>query len=70
MLGILLRLVAAVGPEVTWIIGYIMVVYAVFLVCIVIAMRATLRAKDPETREIAYMVFRDLLALFARRRRG
>jgi len=70
MLGILLRLAAVVGPEVTWIIGYIMAVYAVFVVCIVIAVRAALRAKDPGTRKIAYMVFRDLLALFARRRRG
>ena len=70
MLGILLRPAAVVGPEVTWIIRYIMAVYAVFVVCIVIAMRATLRAKDPGTRKIAYLVFCDLLALFARRRRG
>jgi hypothetical protein len=58
------------GPEVSWIIVFIMAVYAVFVVCIVIAVRAALRAADPGTRKIAYMVFRDLLALFARRKRG
>jgi hypothetical protein len=47
-----------------------MAVTAVFATCVVITMRAALRVEDPATREIAYRMFRDLLALLAPRRRG
>jgi hypothetical protein len=69
MLGKLLRAATAAGPEI-WIITYLMAVTAVFATCVVITMRAALRVEDPATREIAYRMFRDLLALLAPRRRG
>ena len=67
MLGRLLRAVPAASAEIIWIITYIMAVYAVIVTCIVITMRAALRAKDPGTREVAYRMFRDLLAKLGRR---
>lgn len=69
MLGRLLRVAIAARPTI-WIIKYLMAMAAVFTTCLVITMFAALRAEDPATREIAYRMFRDLLALFAPRRRG
>ena len=70
MLERLFRAGAAASPEIIWIIKYIMAMQAVFVACIVLTMRAALHAEDPGTREIAYRMFRDLLALLSRRRRS
>ena len=40
-----------------------------FVACIVLTTWAALHAEHPGTREIAYRMFRDLLALLSRRRR-
>lgn len=56
-------------PEI-WVIKYLMAMVVVFAACIVITMLAALCAEDPATREIAYRMFRDLLAVVASRRRG
>jgi hypothetical protein len=68
MLGKLLRTATAAGPGI-WVLTYLIAVTAVFATCVVITMRAALRVEDPDTREIAYRMFRDLLALPAPRRR-
>ena len=61
---------ATASSSVVWIVACLLAVRAVFAACIVITMRTALRAESPATREIAYRMFRDLLALFAPRRRG
>ncbi len=69
MLDISIRLAAA-APVIAWIVKYVMAVYAIFVALIVINVCVALRAKDPGTREIAHQMFRDLLALFSRRKQG
>jgi hypothetical protein len=69
MPDVLLRLLAALGPEAIWIFAFFAAVIAVFVLYLGIALRATLRAADPEQARIRYRVFRDLLELFLRGRR-
>jgi hypothetical protein len=63
------RLMAQVDPAATWMAVFLTAVVAVFVLYVGVAMLATLRAKDPEQVKIRYRVFKDLLALFYRRRR-
>lgn len=57
---------AELGPKAFWIIVFAGGLAAVFVLYIGIAIVATLRARDPEQRQIRYQVFRDLLDLFRR----
>jgi hypothetical protein len=70
MLEEVLRLMAEVGPGAVWIGGLLTAVVATFVLYIGIALWAVLRAKDPKQRKIRYRIFRDLIGLFDRRRRG
>ena len=65
MLAELLRLIAVIGPQVTWVFIFIAAVVAVFVLYIGIVIWVTLRAPDPE---VGYKIFRDLLDLFRRGR--
>ena len=69
MLVRVLRAGSSVSPDLVWIIRYLLAVQAVLVACILVTMRAALNAEDPATREIAYRMFRDLLAHRAPRRR-
>jgi hypothetical protein len=69
MLEMLFRLLAEVGPGVTWTALFMAAVVAVFVLYIGVAMLATLRAQDPQQVEIRYRVFHDLPALFRSGRR-
>jgi hypothetical protein len=64
-----LRLMAEVGPQVTWVSIFIAAVVAVFVLYVGIALWVTLHAKDPRKQKISYQVFHDLLDLFRRGRR-
>lgn len=66
MLTEFFRLMAALGPQMTWVLYFIAAIVAVFVLYIGIAIRATLRSRDPGEREIRYQIFRDLLDLFRR----
>ena len=66
----LLRLLAAIGPQVIWVCIFIAAMVAVFILYVGIALWVTLCAKDPRRQKISYQVFRDLLDLFHRGRRG
>ena len=66
----LLRLMAEIGPQVIWVIIFIAAIVATFVLYIGIALWVTLRTKDPRRQKISYQVFRDLLDLFRRGRRG
>lgn len=66
MLTEFFRLMAALGPQMIWVFIFIAAIVAVFVLYIGIAIRATLRARDPGEREIRYQIFRDLLDLFRR----
>ncbi len=65
----LLRLLAAVGPKAVWLAVYFACLVGVFVLYLGIAMWLTLRARDPEQRQIRYQVFRDLRDLFIRGKR-
>lgn len=65
---LLLRLVAEVGPGISWVSIFLAAVTAVFTFYVGFAMLATFRAHDSEQARIRYQVFSDLLALFSRRR--
>ena len=69
MLAELLRLATEIGPGVIWVFIFIAAVVAVFVLYTGIALWATLRACDPEQRQIRYQIFHDLLDLFRRGRR-
>jgi hypothetical protein len=69
MMEMLFRLQAELGPAATWTAVFFTVVVAVFVLYIGVAMRAILRASDPEQARIRYRVFQDLLGLFRFRRR-
>ena len=60
----LLHLLVGLGPAAIVIVILVTVVIIVFVAFLGIAMWATLRAKDPEQRDIRYKIFRDLLGLF------
>lgn len=64
----LFRLLVECGPKAFWIVIFFGGLTAVFVLYIGIAMRATLRAHDPEQQQVRYQVFRDLLELFLRRK--
>jgi hypothetical protein len=64
MMEMLLRLQAELGPAATWIAVFFAAVVAVFVLYVGVAMRAILRASDPEQARIRYWVFQDLLGLF------
>jgi hypothetical protein len=64
----LLRALAVVGADASWVVCFIAAVIAVFVVYLGIAMYATLRASDLEQQKIRYKVFQDLLKLFTRGR--
>jgi hypothetical protein len=61
---ILFRLLAELGPMAFWIIIFFDGLAGVFVLYVGIAMRATLRARDPEQQQVRYQIFRDLLQLF------
>jgi hypothetical protein len=61
MLDVLLRMLTEFGPMASWFAMFFAAVIAVFVLYIGIALRAVLRAPDPE---IHYQAFRDLLELF------
>jgi hypothetical protein len=65
----LLRLSAEVGAAANWIVIFTAAVIAVFVAYVGVAMYATLRATDPEQQKLRYKVFRDLLRIFAGKRR-
>jgi len=65
----LLRLLAEKGPQVIWVLIFIAAMVAVFVIYTGIAMWATLRAQNPEQRQVRYRIFRDLLDLFRRGKR-
>jgi hypothetical protein len=67
MFNTLLRIPAVLGAA-TWILMFCAAIVAVFVLYIGIAIWATLRATDPEQRNVRYQIFRDLLDLFRRRR--
>lgn len=70
MLEMLLRLMAEIGSQVTWVFVFIAATVTAFVVYIGIAMHAVLhRGQDPAQQEVSYRVFRDLLELFRRGRR-
>lgn len=69
MLTEFLRLLAEIGPQVIWVFVFIAAIVAVFVVYVGIALWATLRARDPEQRQVRYQIFHDLLDLFRRGRR-
>lgn len=64
MLEILSRLPSEVGPGAIWVVWLIVLVVVVFVFYTGIALWATLRAPDPDQRQIRYQIFRDLLDLF------
>jgi hypothetical protein len=65
----LLRLAAGLGPAAAWVAVFVAAVVAVFVLYVGVAMRAVLRADDPEQARIRYRVFADLLGLFRLRGR-
>lgn len=69
MLGMLSRMPSEVGPDATWVVRFIALLVAVFVLYTGIALWATLRAPDPDQRQIRYQIFRDLLDLFRPGRR-
>jgi hypothetical protein len=66
MLDLLFRLTADLGPTATWFLFFFAATTAVFVLYIGIAMRAVLRADDPDQRQVRYQIFRDLLGLLRR----
>ena len=70
MLEKVLRLMAEVGPGAIWIVGLLAIVVATFVLYVGIALWAVLRANGPEQMKIRYRIFKDLIELFDRRRRG
>lgn len=69
LLETLFRLLAGLGPRAFWIVVIFGGLAAVFVLYIGIAMRATLRARDPQQQQLRYQIFRDLLDLFLRGKR-
>jgi hypothetical protein len=69
VLEILVRLSSAAGPAFACIAVFLMAVVATFVLLTAIAMLATIRADDLGQRQIRYRIFRDLLGLFAPRKR-
>jgi hypothetical protein len=69
VLEMLSHLPAEAGPGAIWMARFMALVVAVFVLYLGIALWATLRAHDPEQRQICYQIFRDLLDLFRPRRR-
>lgn len=63
---VLSRLLTEFRPRAFWIVIFFGGLTAVFVLYIGIAMRATLRARDPEQQQLRYQIFRDLLELFLR----
>lgn len=68
MSNTLLRVAAAVGPSASWIAIFCAAVVAVFVLCIGIAIWATMHAPDDKQRNVRYQIFHDLLELFRRGR--
>ncbi len=66
MLYLLFRVLVELGSEAVWIVFFFGAVVAVFVLYLGIALRETLRERDPERQQIRYQVFRDLLELFRR----
>jgi len=70
VLGIMLRLLAEAGSQVTWVLVFIAivigVVVGVFIVFLGVVLVVTLRVKDEGRRDTCYQVFRDLLRFFLR----
>jgi hypothetical protein len=66
MLNTLFHMSAVAGPSAAWTAKFCAAVVATFVLYIGIALRATLRATDPEQRKMRYQIFRDLLDLFRR----
>jgi hypothetical protein len=69
MMEMLLRFQAGLGPATAWVAVFFAAVVAVFVLYVGVALRAILRASDPEQAKIRYRVFADLLGLFRFRRR-
>ena len=69
MLAELLRLLAEIGPGVTWVFVFIAALIAVFVLYIGIALVAALFAHDIGQQEVRRKILRDLLDLFRRGRR-
>lgn len=67
MLGELFRLLAEIGPGVTWVFIFIAAIVAVFVAYVGVALWATLRAKDTGQQQVRYQVFHDLLDMFRHR---
>jgi len=66
VLYLLFRVLVELGSEAVWIVFFFGAVVAVFVLYLGIALRETLRERDPERQQIRYQVFRDLLELFRR----
>jgi hypothetical protein len=66
MSGEVLRVLAEVGPQARWVIGFFVGVTAARTLYLGIAMIAAIRAKDESSREVRYRIFHDLVDLFRR----
>lgn len=64
MQDILSGLSSDLGPSLAWIAMVVVLVMVMLLLYLGVALRATLRAQDPEKRKICYQLFKDLLDLF------
>lgn len=69
MLDMLFRAVTGLGPDALWVAMFCAAIVAVFVLYIGIAMWATIRAPDPQTQNVRYQIFRDLLEAFRRRKK-
>jgi hypothetical protein len=66
VLYLLFRMAVELGSEAVWMVFFFAAVVAVFVVYLGIAMRETLRERNPEQQQVRYQIFRDLLELFRR----
>lgn len=64
MQSILSDLPALLGSGATWMAMIAALVVVVLLLYLGIALRATLRAEDPQKAKLCYQLFRDLIDLF------
>ncbi len=64
MLDILNHMLVELGPGAAWLAALLALVVIVLVFYLGVALRATLRAQDPQKQQLCYQLFRDLLELF------